>query len=471
MQENQKMAEQVVTMQEKNRKMRLQLIESQTLFKEVMAEARTIILSTVESPEETDDELMLLSDMGFGSPRLAADSTGASASESEYESEDEAILSDVEETGSEQELVSGSSQGEDVPLHSAKRAVRDSSEAQLPTVVTFREPEAQAQGPSEQEGVLAQERGGAAGDDDERTAHAATPAPQEMHAQRDKHVRADSSEGTVNGADVVSLAERGQPCLTSALEDARRKTANNREAASRRMTVDLQVEPSESVPQMAAERDEATPSRATTMPVHDFTEPPPAPAAALDSGAVPAPVVTSSDAATSNGRAVRWTPAPTQVTPKNGYAPRRTSRRAPITMVPMPEPSVPTPAVATAAAAVAAASSSSALRDVDTEAYGPYETEPVGVDDDTAVQVNTASTAASLKKMLHTKAVPATEAAGALLEAQVKLEAGLDGGSSTEDLEWLTDQAESLLSVRTYISSFPLHQPFLTCCIRLTLSI
>ena len=45
--------------------------------------------------------------------------------------------------------------------------------------------------------------------------------------------------------------------------------------------------------------------------------------------------------------------------------------------------------------------------------------------------------------------VPATEAAGALLEAQVRVETGLDGDSSGEDVQWLTEQAESLLSVRT----------------------
>lgn len=46
--------------------------------------------------------------------------------------------------------------------------------------------------------------------------------------------------------------------------------------------------------------------------------------------------------------------------------------------------------------------------------------------------------------------VPATEAAGALLEAQVRIEAGLDGDSSGEDVQWLTEQAESLLSVRPF---------------------
>ena len=71
------------------------------------------------------------------------------------------------------------------------------------------------------------------------------------------------------------------------------------------------------------------------------------------------------------------------------------------------------------------------------------------------MQASAASSAASLKKMLHNKTVPATEAAGALLEAQVKLEAGLDGGSGSEDLEWLTDQAESLLSVRPTLLMSP----------------
>eukprot|EP00892_Ulva_mutabilis_P000197 jgi/Ulvmu1/10178/UM006_0134.1 len=49
--------------------------------------------------------------------------------------------------------------------------------------------------------------------------------------------------------------------------------------------------------------------------------------------------------------------------------------------------------------------------------------------------------------------VPATEAAGALLEAQVRVEAGLDGDSSGEDVQWLTEQAESLLSVFEQLES------------------
>lgn len=368
------MAEQVLTMQEKNRKMRLQLIESQTLFKEVMAEARSIILSTVESSDETDDELMQLSDMGFGSPRITAEAEDTSrhmdddtASESEYEYEDEE--SDEEE---------------------------------------FYDVDAEAEYQDEVEYE----------DDEEEESEA--EASEEEEEEQEEDIYQDEAAWSEEDQEPVPSH---QPYERTRRESTAQLAQHDPEPIRGR---DPEAQPQQRQPQAQPQSH-----------------------AVDDVGAdVPAPVVTPARSSVPQSRPAHKTAFPGgHMTPKNGYAPRRTSRRSPVTMVDMPKPSDSTPVVATAAAAVAAATSSNSLRDSDTARYGPYESEAVDTDEDAAEQVDASSTAASLKKMLHTKAVPATEAAGALLEAQVKLEAGLDGASNSEDLEWLTDQAESLLSV------------------------
>jgi hypothetical protein len=393
-QENQKMAEQVLKMQDKNRKMRLQLIESQTLFKEVMAEARAIILSTIENPEEASDDDLLLLDKGLSSAGRAV-RDGEEGSEGEYgggASEEAAPVADGPSADAQATLdLEGTRVFSSHPAPQSSTPCGPSGDGQDVRMHVMADPS------------------GAASDDCTATAR--------LHARAARQPSLDSEAHAA-----VAVVERAPPVVT--MERSRAGPASQH---VRRMTVDLHADVDSRaavapLPRRSASEDGGWRARSLEAPMNKLAEPPAVADAATQR---PVPLVDT------EARLPRW--GPQHVTPKNGYVPRRSSRRAPVNMVPVPEVSAGAP-VATERAANSTAYAKEAIALAEAE--------------QSMDEVNAARTAASLKQVLRTKAVPAAEAAGALLEAQVKLEAGLDGGSGSEDIEWLTDQAESLLSVR-----------------------